>query len=187
MICPKCNYESGVLVNTPDGLMCARCRDFGTECENKSRINAGLMSSATNQWGTPQKLFDVLNAEFNFEIDVCADETNHKCKKYFTKSEDGLKQDWGTHVCFMNPPYGKEIGKWTKKAVETAKKGGLVVGLLPNRTDTKWYSDVMQASEIRIIKGRLKFNDGQNSAPFPSVIVVWGTPTTPKLSYQKID
>lgn len=148
-----------------------------------TRITNGLMTSNTDEWGTPQKLFDMLNAEFKFEIDVCASADNHKCEKYFTKKDDGLKQDWGTRVCFMNPPYGKEIGKWTKKAVETAKNGGVVVGVLPNRTDTNWYSDVMKASEIRIVKGRLKFNDGENSAPFPSVVVIWGTPTTPRLSY----
>jgi len=144
------------------------------------------MSSNTDLWGTPQALFDILDKEFNFDVDVCANADNHKCAKYYTKEQDGLKQDWGTQTCFMNPPYGKEIGKWVKKAVETAKAGGVVVALLPNRSDTKWYSDVMKASEIRLIKGRLHFNDSENSAPFPSIIAIWGTPTTPRITYQEV-
>ncbi len=149
-------------------------------------LTSGLTSSNTDQWATPIKLFEALDAEFNFEVDVCADESNHKCEVYFTKEVDGLSQDWGSRRCFMNPPYGREIGKWTKKAVETAEAGGLVVALLPNRTDTKWYGDVMKASEIRIVKGRLKFNDSETSAPFPSVIVIWGGPRYPIIRYQEI-
>ena len=90
----------------------------------------------------------------------------------------------------MNPPYGREIGKWTKKAVESAKNGAVVVGLLPNRSDTSWYVDVMEASEIRLIKGRLHFNDGTNPAPFPSIIAIWGRDRLmpyPKLSYQSME
>lgn len=92
----------------------------------RSKITSGLMSSNTDLWGTPQTLFDILDKEFNFEVDVCANADNHKCAKYYTKEQDGLKQDWGTQTCFMNPPYGKEIGKWVKKAVETAKAGGVL-------------------------------------------------------------
>jgi len=146
-------------------------------------MTKGMLSSNTDEWGTPQYLYDVLDAEFDFEVDVCANEKNHKCPIYFSKEVDGLKQDWSNKRCFMNPPYGKEIGKWTAKAVESAKHGAIIVGLLPNRSDTKWYADVMKASEIRIIQGRLRFNDGAVGAPFPSVIAIWGTPTTPRVVY----
>lgn len=81
---------------------------------------------------------------------------------------------------FMNPPYGKQIPNWVRKARESAEKNGaLVVGLLPARTDTKWWMDVMEATEIRFIKGRVKFGDSKQCAPFPSVIAVWGTPKNP--------
>lgn len=137
-------------------------------------INPGLMSSKTDEWATPQKLFDSLNKEFNFKVDVCASAQNHKCPLYFDREKNGLKEDWSKYgVAFLNPPYGRTIKEWTHKAVEEAAKGCIVVGLIPNRSDTNWYENVMKAAEIRIIKGRLHFNDGPNPAPFPSIIVVW--------------
>ena len=102
-------------------------------------LTEGMYTSNTDQWATPIELFNILDKEFNFEVDVCAGEDNHKCPVYYSKEDNGLIQDWGRRRCFMNPPYGREIGKWTKKAVESAKKGAIVVGLLPNRTDTAWY------------------------------------------------
>ena len=136
-------------------------------------INKGMMTSKTDLWATPQNTFDLLNKEFGFDIDVCALPTNAKCKKYFTPEIDGLNQEWrGT--CWMNPPYGREIGLWINKAFSESKRGNLIVGLLPARTDTKWFHDfIYNKSEIRFIKGRLKFGDGKNSAPFPSMIVIW--------------
>ena len=134
-------------------------------------ITTGLMSSLTDEWATPQALFDELNAEFGFELDVCADDWNHKCERYFTKETDGLAQEW-TGTCWMNPPYGREIGKWMKKAVESAEAGATVVCLVPARTDTAWWHDYAAKGTVRFIRGRLKFGDGQNSAPFPSALVV---------------
>jgi len=96
-------------------------------------INKGMMSSNTDQWATPQMFFDEVNAEFQFDVDVCADHNNAKCDLYFTKEMDGLKQNWGGHVCWMNPPYGREIGKWVKKAAES---GTVVVALLPAVKET---------------------------------------------------
>lgn len=138
-----------------------------------TKLNKGLFTSNSNEWATPQKLFDELNSEFNFNLDVCATSENTKCMDYFTKEDDGLNKEWhGT--CFMNPPYSTEISKWVKKAYEEALKGNLVVGLLPARTDTRWYWNyVVNKAEIRFIKGRLKFNDQKGSAPFPSMIVIW--------------
>jgi len=129
-------------------------------------------SSRSNNWGTPQGLFDILNEQFLFELDVCATSENAKCKKYYSPEEDGLKQEW-KGVCWMNPPYGREIGKWTKKAYESALAGAIVVCLVPARTDTSWWFDYCAKGEIRFIKGRLKFGGSKNAAPFPSAIIVF--------------
>ena len=138
-------------------------------------VNKGLFTSNTDQWATPQYVFDELNQEFGFTLDPCADEFNHKCDKYFTKDDNGLIQNWGNDRVFCNPPYGREIGKWVQKAYETNRtNNNLVVMLLPARTDTKWFHDYIYGkAEIRFIKGRLKFGDSKNSAPFPSMIVVF--------------
>lgn len=133
-------------------------------------INKGLMTSKSGEWETPQDLFHSLDKEFHFTLDPCATKENAKCKKFYTKEDDGLKQDWTGERVFMNPPYGREIGKWVKKAKESALG---VVALLPARTDTKWFHDYVQGSEIRFIKGRLKFSNSHNSAPFPSMIVIF--------------
>ena len=155
--------------------------------ENDLRV---MFSSKTDQHSTPQEFFDKLNEEFNFTLDVCADSSNHKCSKYFSKKEDSLKQEW-TGTCFMNPPYGREIGKWMEKAyTESQKHGNTIVCLVPARTDTNWWhSYVADKAEVRFLKGRLKFGDASNSAPFPSVVVVYGPNkgTTVKLNDSKIE
>lgn len=134
-------------------------------------INKVLYSSENEVWETPQDLFNMLDDEFHFDIDVCATPENAKCSKFFSPLDDGLAQDW-QGVCWMNPPYGKKIGAWMKKAMEAETT---VVCLVPSRTDTKWWHEyAMKASEIRFIKGRLKFGDSKNSAPFPSAIIVFG-------------
>ena len=135
-------------------------------------INKGLFSSQTDNWETPQALFDKLNAEFHFDLDVCADNSNAKCKKFYTKEQDGLQQNW-IGMCWMNPPYGREIGKWLKKAYESSINGATVVCLIPARTDTAWWHDYVMKGEIRFIRGRLKFGGSKNSAPFPSAIVIF--------------
>ena len=138
-------------------------------------MNNGLMfSSKTDLWATPQDFFDKLNDEFHFDIDVCANETNHKCDTYYTKEQNGLAQEW-KGICWCNPPYGREIGKWVEKAYRSAMTGdALVVMLLPARTDTRWFHDyIYDKAQIRFVRGRLKFGDSKNSAPFPSMIVVF--------------
>lgn len=136
-------------------------------------MNTKLMfSSETDQWATPQDFFDELNEEFGFTLDPCADETNHKCKKYFTKETDGLKQSWEGERVFCNPPYGKEIKRWVKKAAESNAE--IVVMLIPARTDTSYFHEyIYKKAEIRFIKGRLKFGESKNSAPFPSMLVIF--------------
>ena len=151
-----------------------------------SVITSGMMSSNTDQWATPKDLFDKLDDEFHFTLDVCADETNYKVSRYFDVKMDSLKQDWTKDISWMNPPYGRVIPKWVHKAVETAAKGGVVVGLLPARTDTKWWADVMKATELRFIKGRVRFGNSDTGAPFPSVIAVWGTPRVPVISIMEL-
>lgn len=128
--------------------------------------------STTDLWATPQDLFDELNDEFGFTRDVCAIPENAKCPDYFTPGQDGLSMTWNG-ICWMNPPYGREIARWMKKAYESSMRGATVVCLVPARTDTSWWHNYAVLGEIRFIKGRLKFGDQKNSAPFPSAIVVF--------------
>jgi phage N-6-adenine-methyltransferase len=131
-------------------------------------------SSRTYLWETPQWFFDVLNREFNFDLDVCAIPANAKCARFYTPEVDGLRQAW-RGVCWMNPPYGREIGLWMRKAYESSLEGATVVCLVPARTDTAWWHEfAVKASEIRFLRGRLKFGGSQNSAPFPSAVVIFG-------------
>ena len=130
-------------------------------------------SSKSNEWETPQDLFDSLNKGFKFTLDPCATKETAKCKKFFTIKEDGLKKSWGKNRVFMNPPYGREIGKWMKKAYESSLKGATVVCLVPSRTDTKWWHEWAMKGNIKFIKGRLKFGGHKNSAPFPSAIITF--------------
>ncbi len=129
-------------------------------------------SSATDLWATLQEFFDKLHAEFDFITDVCASHGNAKCARYFTKEEDGLSQVWAGS-CWMNPPYGREIGKWMRKAMESSETGATVVCLVPARTDTAWWHDYAMKGEIRFIRGRLKFGGHKNSAPFPCAVVIF--------------
>ena len=133
-------------------------------------------SSKTDLWATPQDVFDALNDEFCFTLDPCATKENAKCTKFFTRSDDGLEQEWCGNSIFVNPPYGREIGKWVQKAYEESycPSGSRAVMLLPARTDTKWFHNYIYGkAEVRFIKGRLKFGDGKGSAPFPSMIAIF--------------
>jgi len=132
-------------------------------------------SSKTDEWFTPQNFFDLVKKDYGvFDIDVCANKENAKCEKYFDKEIDGLSQDWNG-ACWMNPPYGKEISKWMKKAYESSLNGAFVVCLVPARTDTAWWHDYAMKGKINFIRGRLKFGGSKNTAPFPSALVIFGT------------
>ena len=137
-------------------------------------MNSELMfSSKTDMWATPQDFFDRLNKVFRFDVDVCALPENAKCTNYYTAERNGLEQDW-RGVCWMNPPYGREISAWVEKAYRSAKENGTtVVCLLPARVDTKWWHSYCSKGEVFFIKGRLKFGGSDNSAPFPSALVVF--------------
>lgn len=139
-----------------------------------SNFNDGMKSSNTDLWATPQHFFDTFNEHFLFDVDVCASPENSKCPKYYTKEDDGLSHRW-EGSCWMNPPYGREIGAWVQKAAESSLKGlATVVCLLPARTDTAWWHDwVVPFGEVIFVRGRLKFGNAKASAPFPSAVVIF--------------
>jgi len=155
-------------------------------------LNKGLFSSKKSEWETPQELFDKLDAEFHFTLDVCASPKNTKCDNFIEWDEDGggLKNwiSWGNismgssgkkNVCWMNPPYGRHIGKWVEKAYRESLDGAMVVCLLPAKTDTKWWHNYCMRGEIRFLKGRVSFIAPDNRdkkpqlAPFPNAIVIF--------------
>lgn len=139
-------------------------------------INKGLFTSDKDNWQTPKWLFKKLNKHFKFELDVCADDENALCDKFYTSYDSCLDYDW-EECNFMNPPYGREISKFVEKAYdEWLNNDCTIVALLPARTDTKWFHDyIYQLANITFIKGRLKFEGGEKlaPAPFPSMIVIW--------------
>lgn len=139
------------------------------------RSLAPLFSSATGKWATPRDLYAALDAEFHFTLDPCPMDDAERIMEF-----DGLARSWAGHRVFCNPPYGNAIGNWLAKA----READVAVYLLPARTDTRWWHDyvldipplVKGADEIRFVKGRLKFGDSKNSAPFPSAIIVYHGP-----------
>jgi phage N-6-adenine-methyltransferase len=134
-----------------------------------------MFTNASDEWETPGEFFDAVDAVYHFTLDVCATSANAKCGRYYKKEENGLLMSW-RGVCWMNPPYGREISLWVRKAYESSFEAGtVVVCLLPARTDTKWWHDYVlsRAETIAFIKGRLRFS-GKGPAPFPSALVVFG-------------
>lgn len=132
-----------------------------------------LVASGRTVYGTPPALFSELNLEFDFTLDPCSTHDNALCALHFTEAENGLLQPWAPHRVFMNPPYGRNIGKWTAKAAAESTRGALVVGLVPASTDTAWWHDTTRGAEIRFPRGRLRFVGMASNAPFPSAIVIW--------------
>ena len=124
--------------------------------------NTGMFTSFRLDWRTPQGVYDTLNEEFNFDFDPAP----------VDYTVDGLTIPWGKRT-FCNPPYGRYVGRWVKKGWDESQTGKLVVMLLASRTDTSWWHKYVMKGEIRFIKGRLKFDGQDNSAPFPSAIVVF--------------
>lgn len=139
-----------------------------------SRDLQALFQTNSDEWSTPDEFYKKLNNEFNFTLDPCASEENHKCDKYFTIAENGLDQSWGGQCVFCNPPYSN-IKEWVEKCYREAQADNTVVVLLiPSRTDTRYFHDfILNRAEIRFVKGRLKFGDSKNSAPFPSMVVIY--------------
>lgn len=138
----------------------------------KMKVNVHF-SSETEEWPTPQDFYDKCNHEFGpFDLDPCATSQSAKCAKFYTKEDDGLAHQWNGKV-WMNPPYGRVIGAWMKKAYESSMEGAFVVCLVPARTDTAWWHDYAAKGAVRFIRGRLKFGGHKNSAPFPSALVIF--------------
>lgn len=155
--------------------------------------NALMFSSASDEWSTPQDFYEAYRAEFDLLVDVAATRENAKSPDYFGPDNvhpgkrDGLTADWsqfGTlSRCWMNPPYSRGLQrKFIAKAAEERRNGVLTVGLLPARTDTNafhahvWDAEKHQPREgveLRLVKGRLKFGGCKNSAPFPSMVVIF--------------
>jgi site-specific DNA-methyltransferase (adenine-specific) len=145
-------------------------------------ISPALYSSASGDWSTPQDFFDALDKEFHFDLDAAASAVNHKCAEYFSESQWDHPNafsvtnwaDYGKSV-FCNPPYGRYIGAWFERARWASERGATVVMLAHARTDTRWWHEHVQgiADEVRFIKGRLKFGDGKQSAPFPSAVIIY--------------
>lgn len=136
-------------------------------------LNEGLFSSDSSEWETPEELFREWQRKYFLDLDVCATPENSKCTAFFTKEDNGLEKRWIGRRCWMNPPYGREIGKWVEKA---ANSNALVVALLPARTDTKWFHNFIYKKPralVYFLKGRIKFVGAKSSAPFPSMIVVF--------------
>lgn len=161
---------------------CAREWDGGTMqaeqgCETVKNVKdmSVMFSSSSALWETPQAFFDTLDKEFHFQLDVCATPENTKCERFFTPEQDGLLQPW-EGVCWCNPPYGRSVKDWIRKALLASAEGAVVVMLLPARTDTRWFHQFLYKKsgvELRFVPGRLKFGKSRNSAPFPSMIVVF--------------
>ena len=147
--------------------------------------NAVIFSSASDEWATPQNLFDQLNAEFDFEIDLAATAENTKCASFYSLQLDSLSQHWGSRFArgWLNPPYSRGLcGHFIEKAARQRRMGFLTVMLLPSRTDTKAFHahiydiDTWQPRngiEIRLLAGRLRFSNSKTPAPFPSMIVIF--------------
>ncbi len=138
-------------------------------------MNTEVMFSSKNEmWTTPQDFFDKLDAEFHFTLDAAATKENAKCPDYFTEEQNGLLQRWSGTV-FCNPPYCRKTGLWVKKAFEESQVGHCIaVMLLPCRPDVSWFHDyILGKAEVRFVRGRLKFGGSKNSAPFPSMVVIF--------------
>ena len=135
-----------------------------------------MFSSEKDDWETPQDFFNKYDNIYHFTLDAASNDKNAKCQNHFTKETDGLRHTWTGETVWLNPPYGKGIGKWVQKAYEESRKPDTtVVCLLPARTDTKWFHDYCKLGKIEFIRGRLKFEGNKNNAPFPSMIVVFQT------------
>lgn len=160
-------------------------------------MNPALLSSERMDWETPADLFAALDQRFRFGLDVCALPSNTKCARFFSPADDGLAQEW-RGACWMNPPYGRKLPAWMRKARASALEGATVVCLVPARTDTRWWQDLVTTAlgdfegsywqpasatlvivgsrgtvEIRFLRGRVKFGGARNGAPFPSAIVAY--------------
>jgi phage N-6-adenine-methyltransferase len=152
----------------------------------KQATTALMFSKASDEWSTPQEFFDGLHREFHFDVDAAASAENAKCSVWYGDKVDALAlENWATvpSSVWLNPPYSR-VREFVAKAAEQAERGHSVVCLVPSRTDTRWWHEHIWSAdhlpypnvEIRFVKGRLKFGDSNNSAPFPSVVIIFRPP-----------
>lgn len=142
-----------------------------------------IFSRNSENWETPDEIFKKYDDIYHFTLDVCADESNHKCERYFTKNQDGLKQNWDGEICWCNPPYGRKIAKFVEKAYLS---NALTVMFIPAMVDTKWFhSYIYKQHEIEFIPGRVRFKGAMHNAPFPSMIVIFDNRKDPKRKIEK--
>lgn len=139
-------------------------------------LRTGMNSSIRDDWRTPREVFHFLQREFLFDVDICASAENALCPTFITAEQNALDFDWSKwSTVWMNPPYGRHISHWIRKAYETGRAGSTVVCLLPSRTDTSWWHRYCMSGEIRFLRGRLNFDNRARKArcPFPSAIVIF--------------
>ena len=156
-----------------------------------AQFDSNRFSSAKQEWATPPEMFDALNNHYQFDFDLAADETNHKCDNYFSAEDDALTQDWKGR-CWLNPPYGSKganrLAKWVEKAYNESRDGsGSVTMLIPARTNTAWWGQFcMNAAEILFVIGRPKFGGAIHGLPQPLAIVTFAA-TKEKTRYGGYD
>ncbi len=147
----------------------------GAFWEPEKQSRGFMLPSATVEWSTPLWLFDPMNAEFRFTVDVAASHEHHRCERYYTKEDNGLAQDWRGERVWCNPPYNAEaLQAFTQKAWETTREdpSSLAVFLVPVKSDQKWWHRYAIKSEVRFIPGRVAFGGAANSAPMPVTFVI---------------
>lgn len=146
-----------------------------------------MVSSKSNEWSTPKRLFYFLDKEFQFNLDPCSTHENYKCNKHYTIEDDGLSKSWAGHNVFVNPPYGGHTREWLAKSVDSARNGGAcVVCLIVSSTDRSYWHEIIYpyAQEIRFMRGRCKFGESKSTAPFASAIVIFNRTCNPcKISF----
>jgi phage N-6-adenine-methyltransferase len=141
---------------------------------NKRRVDQSWFNAKSIEYETPDSIWMPLNEEFQFTLDVASTSENAKCSRHFTKNEDGLKQSWAGEICWMNPPYGRVMQKWVRKAHSEWKNGSTVVALIPARTNTGWWHDCIQdIATVRFIRGEVAFKGFDRGLWMPMCIVIW--------------
>lgn len=139
----------------------------------KRRVDQSWFNAKSVEYETPDNIWHPLDKEFGFTLDVAATPGNAKCKKYYTAADDGLKQDW-SGVCWMNPPYGRVMKTWVRKAHSEWKRGVTVVALIPARTNTGWWHDCVQdIATVRFIRGEVAFKGFERGLWMPMCVVIW--------------
>lgn len=137
------------------------------------KFNSGKFSSDSTEWGTPDSIWKPLDSEFHFTLDVCATSENAKCQRFISKEDDALTKQW-EGSCWMNPPYGRQMIQWLKKALQESKRGVVTVALILAKTNTGWWHDIIIPNcEVRFVRGRPKFNNAKHGLPFPLAVVIF--------------